>query len=172
MDYICRIPSPLGEITLSSDGQALTGLWFEGQKHFAAMLAPDAKACMLPVFCDTQAWLDLYFSAKQPDFTPPLCPKGTPFQQEVWSVLLTIPYGQTMTYGEIAMRIAKTRGTSRMSARAVGSAVGRNPISLIIPCHRVIGTDGSLTGYAGGIARKMHLLALEKASFQQPSRKE
>ena len=170
MDFTTHYSSPIGGITLASDGAALTGLWFDGQKHYAATLAgiPVEKPD-IPVFVETRCWLDLYFSGKRPDFTPPLAPTGTPFQQKVWDILLNIPYGMTMTYGEIAKRIVETfHETSlhppHMSPQAVGGAVGHNPISLIIPCHRVVGADGSLTGYAGGLERKTWLLRLERGS--------
>ena len=167
MDYTSRYLSPLGYITLASDGEALIGLWFEGQKHFATILTNEtSEDSNLPVFEQTRNWLDLYFSGECPDFTPPLAPNGTPFQQKVWRLLLAIPYGKTVTYGEIARRFVETfHETSlpkqHMSAQAVGGAVGRNPISLIIPCHRVVGANGSLTGYAGGLERKKFLLELE-----------
>ena len=123
---------------------------------------------MLTIFEKTERWLDIYFQGKEPDFQPPFsfsC--GSKFQQEVWKILLSIPYGKTMTYGEIAACIAKQRGLTRMSAQAVGGAVGHNPISIIVPCHRVVGTDGSLTGYAGGIDKKVGLLKLEHADMEQ-----
>ena len=120
----------------------------------------------LPVFEKTRRWLDAYFRGEKPDFTPPLSVETTPFRRAVWELLLTIPYGQTMTYGEIAAEIARRRGLSGMSAQAVGGAVGRNPISLIIPCHRVVGTGGSLTGYAGGIEKKVKLLELEHTDMR------
>lgn len=161
MDYRFSLDSPLGKLTLASDGEALTGLWFEGQKHFAAGLSDAAEERPLPVFAETARWLELYFAGDAPDFTPPLRPSGTPFQREVWALLRQIPYGGTATYGELAARIGEVRGLSRFSARAVGGAVGRNPISLLIPCHRVLGADGSLTGYAGGTERKAALLRLE-----------
>ncbi len=170
MEYIRHISSPLGEILLSGTDQALTGLWFESQKYCAATLAPPYEEKDLPVFEVTEKWLKLYFSGNEPDFTPPLSPKGTTFQKEVWDILLTIPYGQTVTYGEIARIYARRKGLPSMSAQAAGGAVSRNPISVIIPCHRVIGSGGKLTGYAGGIGRKQKLLALEKsvpASFRQ-----
>ena len=162
MDYIHHTVSPLGGITAASDGQALTGLWFDGQKYYADTLSGEYEEKRLPVFEMTDRWLDVYFSGKQPDFTPPLRMRTSAFRRAVWEILLTIPYGQTATYGEIADKIAKQRGLARMSARAVGGAVGHNAISLIIPCHRVVGADGSLTGYAGGIDRKVKLLKLEK----------
>jgi len=165
MDYIHHYDSPLGGITMASDGTALTGLWFDGQKYFAAHLSSDHEEKALPIFEQADQWLDIYFTGKAPDFTPPLHMRATPFQKAVWDILLTIPYGKTLTYGEIADRIAEQRGLSRMSAQAVGGAVGHNLISLIIPCHRVVGSNGSLTGYAGGIDKKMKLLTLEHADM-------
>ena len=162
MDYTDHYASPLGGITLASDGEALTGLWFDGQKYFAAGLAPENGPKALPVFKETARWLDMYFSGKAPDFAPPLHLRGTAFRRAVWEVLLTVPYGQTVTYGEIADRIAARKGLSRMSARAVGGAVAHNPISLIVPCHRVVGSGG-LTGYAGGLDKKAALLRMERA---------
>ncbi len=162
MEYTYHYDSPLGGITLASDGEALTGLWFDGQKYFAATLDEDHEEKGIPVFEQVKGWLDVYFSGKEPGFTPPLSMKTTPFRKDVWEIMLTIPYGQTMTYKEIAEKIAKKRGLSSMSAQAVGSAVAHNAMSLIIPCHRVVGTDGSLTGYAGGMDKKERLLAMEK----------
>ena len=161
MDWIRHVDSPLGGITLASDGEALTGLWFAGQKYEGSTLTPDHAEKDLPVFAQTRRWLDVYFTGKDPGFTPPLRLRGTDFRKTVWEFLLTIPYGQTVTYGEIAARIAQKTG-SAVSARAVGGAVGHNPVSLIVPCHRVVGADGSLTGYAGGVDRKKALLALEQ----------
>ena len=163
MEYTYHYTSPLGEITLACDGERLTGLWFENQKYFARTLENEHEEKHLPIFEETCRWLDLYFNGKIPDFTPPLCLKGTPFRRSVWEILLTIPYGETMTYGKIAEIIALRKEIPHMSAQAVGGAVGHNPISLIIPCHRVIGTDGSLTGYAGGLERKRWLLTFEKS---------
>lgn len=161
MDYATCCNSPLGAITLASDGRSLTGLWFEGQKHFAATLCAEHEKGNLSVFEDAARWLGTYFAGEKPDFTPRLALRGSAFCRKVWEVLLTIPYGQTMTYGEIARVLAVRQGLDRVSARAVGGAVGRNPLSIIIPCHRVIGAQGNLTGYAGGIGRKIELLALE-----------
>lgn len=161
MYYTADHVSPVGKILLASDGSALTGLWFYGQKYFAAGLPQENTAADLPVFRQTAQWLDVYFSGHQPDFMPPLCLMGTPFQKQVWQMLQQIPYGSVTTYGALAAEIAKARGLHAMSARAVGSAVGRNPVSIIVPCHRVVGSDGSLTGYAGGISRKRSLLQLE-----------
>ena len=161
MNYISHYNSPLGKITLASDGYALVGLWFDGQKHFDSTLGYGYEEKPLPVFDWTAAWLDIYFDGRIPDFTPNIVLNGTDFRREVWDILPTIPYGKTMTYGEIAGKIAQKRGAASISAQAVGGAVGRNPISIIIPCHRVIGAKGSLAGYAGGIERKAALLRLE-----------
>ena len=165
MIYTCHYSSPLGDIMLSSNGTALTGLWFDGQKYFGGTIPKEHPEKNLPVFDETARWLNLYFSGKAPDFTPPLSMETTPFRRAVWEILLSIPYGKTMTYGEIARLIAQRRGVQKMSAQAVGGAVGHNSISLIIPCHRVVGADGSLTGYAGGIEKKIRLLALEKTDM-------
>ena len=165
MDYIDHYDSPLGGITLASDGTALTGLWFDGQKYFGSTLAEEYEERELPVFDQTAEWLDIYFSGKDPSFTPPLSMRTTAFRKCVWESMLRIPFGQTMTYGEIACCIAKEKGIPQMSAQAVGGAVAHNSISLIIPCHRVVGSDGSLTGYAGGIDRKIALLELEGADL-------
>ena len=166
MSYIYHYRSPLGGITLASNGDKLLGLWFDGQKYFAARMRGESEEKTLPVFEQTEKWLDIYFSGKLPNFTPPLDMSGlSPFRKRVWEIMLTIPFGKTMTYGEIADRIAKQKGLSKMSAQAVGGAVGHNSISLIIPCHRVVGTNGSLTGYAGGIEKKVQLLTLEKTDM-------
>lgn len=165
MEYTYPYPSPLGGITLASDGEALTGLWFDGQKYFADNLDACREEKTLPVFDQAVRWLDLYFAGQEPGFTPPLKMKTTPFRKAVWEILLTIPYGRTMTYGQIAQQIARQKNLPRMSAQAVGGAVGHNAISLIIPCHRVVGANGSLTGYAGGLDRKIKLLTLEGADL-------
>ena len=169
MDYTHHYASPLGGITLASDGEALTGLWFQGQKHFAETLGREHSEKKLPVFAEAERWLDTYFGGSAPDHTPPLRMRTTAFRRLIWEILLTIPFGQTMTYGEIAAEAARRTGLDRISARAVGGAVGHNAVSLIIPCHRVIGADGSLTGYAGGLDRKKRLLALEGAEIVLPS---
>ena len=166
MQYISRYNSPLGTILLAADDIGLTGLWFEEQKYFAAGLDDKCEERELPVFESAKHWLDIYFSGNEPDFTPPLNFIGTEFQKEVWEILLTIPYGRTMSYGEIAKRIAGKRGTEHLSAQAVGGAVGHNKISVIVPCHRVVGSNGSLTGYAGGIDKKIRLLELEKTDMK------
>ena len=161
MIYTTRYDSPLGGILLAADDIGLIGLWFDGETYFADGLPENHEARETPVLRETRRWLDLYFYGHRPQFTPPLHPIGTPFQMKVWRILLEIPYGKTTTYGAIAARIAREEGKARMSAQAVGGAVGHNPISVIVPCHRVLGADGSLTGYAGGIDRKRYLLALE-----------
>ena len=154
---LTRYESPLGSILLAADQTGLTGLWFVGQKYFPSFSDGDFFENETPVLAEAKHWLSLYFSGKEPDFLPSLHPQGSSFRQAVWNVLLTIPRGQTMTYGEIARRL------NVRSAQAVGGAVGHNPISILIPCHRVVGSDGSLTGYAGGLARKEWLLHLEGA---------
>lgn len=165
MDFISHYDSPLGDMTMASDGTRLVGLWFNGQKYYAATLNKDyEERDDLSIFKETRRWLDLYFASKVPDFTPALFMRGSAFRCRVWEILLTIPYGHTMTYGELARAIARENGLKTMSAQAVGSAVGHNPISLIIPCHRVKGADGSLTGYAGGIEKKRWLIQREQNS--------
>lgn len=164
MNYTHHYTSPLGGITLASNGKALTGLWFDGQKYFGASLSKEHEERELPVFEQTDRWLDIYFSGKEPDFMPPIEMETTPFRKAVWRIMLEIPFGRTMTYGEIADKIAGQKGLPGMSAQAVGGAVAHNAISLIIPCHRVVGTDGSLTGYAGGVQKKKWLLEMEKSS--------
>ena len=161
MNYIAHYQSPPGGITLGSDGRVLTGLWFDKEKYFGDTLTEDYEDVNLPVFEKTMKWLDIYFSGKDPGFTPDMAINTTPFRRAVWEIMLTIPYGETMTYGQIASIIAEQRGQKRMSAQAVGGAVGHNSISLIIPCHRVIGTNGSLTGYSAGLDKKIQLLKLE-----------
>ena len=162
MLYTSHYASPLGGMTLVSDGTALVGLYFDGQKYAAEGLDATHTQKNLPIFEEARRWLDVYFSGRKPDFTPPTAPAGTAFQQSVWEILRTIPYGETTTYGAIARRIEQNTGC-RMSAQAVGGAVGRNPISILIPCHRVVGTNGNLTGYAGGIDKKERLLQWEGA---------
>ena len=163
MHYINHYHSPLGTILLAADDTGLTGLWFEGQKYFAQGLDKETEEKEFSVFQTARRWLDVYFSGQKPDFQVPLHFQGTTFQKEVWEILLSIPYGETTPYGAIAKQLAAKRGLPHLSAQAVGSAVGHNKISIIVPCHRVIGADGSLTGYAGGIWRKEKLLALEQA---------
>ncbi len=155
--------SPLGRIFLTADAEGLTGLWFEEQKQEAGPLKPACGGRERSVFSDAKRWLDLYFSGREPDIAVPMHQAGTEFQKEVWEILSRIPYGEITTYGAIARELAARRGIPRMSAQAVGGAVGRNQISLLVPCHRVIGSDGSLVGYGGGIERKAALLELEHA---------
>lgn len=159
MDWIAHVSSPLGPLTLAGDGEALIGLWFDDQRYALAGLDKDRKEGELPVFSETRRWLEQYFAGQAPAFCPPLAPRGTIFQRQVWAMLRDIPYGETVSYGELARRL------SCPSARAVGGAVGRNPVSLLIPCHRVLGAGRRLTGYAGGLWRKEELLRLEGAAF-------
>lgn len=162
MIYTSQYSSPLGKMTLACDDQAIVGLWFNGQKYFGNILPAETEEKEHPVFDQARRWLDIYFSSRQPDFLPPLKYGSTPFRKMVCDIMLTIPYGKTMSYGEIAALVAKNLGMKKMSAQAVGGAVGHNPISLMIPCHRVVGANGSLTGYAGGLERKVWLLELEQ----------
>lgn len=163
MQYVNRYQSPIGKILLAADDTGLTGLWFEGQKYFGLYLDKEHEERELPVFEQAKQWLDVYFSGREPDFKVPIHFIGTDFQKEVWEILYSIPYGQTTTYGEIAKQLAAKRGLKHMSAQAVGGAVSHNEISILVPCHRVVGTNGSLTGYAGGIDKKIALLKLEGA---------
>ena len=165
MIYINKMDSPVGQLTLASDGTALTGLWLENQKYYASTITSDSCECSLPIFDQTRKWLEIYFSGRTPDFDIPLAPSGSEFRQVVWKILCTIPSGKTLTYGAIAHQIHKQTGKTAC-AQAVGGAVGHNPISILIPCHRVVGTNGSLTGYAGGIEKKVALLKLEGASLE------
>lgn len=167
MTYTQHYDSPLGGILLAADDVGLTGLWFDGQKYFARGLSNERIEQETSVLAEAKRWLDIYFTGKKPDFTPPLHPIGSAFRRSVWEILLQIPYGQTTTYGEIARQLAKKQGLDQMSAQAVGGAVGHNEISIIIPCHRVVGADGSLTGYAGGIGKKEKLLELERADMRR-----
>ena len=167
MVYTCHYESPLGGILLAADEVGLTGLWFDGQKYFARDLPAEHTERNTPLLLKAGRWLDIYFTGREPDFMPPLHPVGSAFRQSVWEILLQIPYGQTMTYGEIARQLTEQKGGARVSAQAVGGAVGHNEISIIIPCHRVVGTGGSLTGYAGGIDKKIKLLELEHADMRR-----
>ena len=153
--FITTTSTPLGKVYLASDGKHLTGLWFELQKYFPSSILHTEKAPDLEAFKKTIQWLELYFAGRNPDFIPSIQPDGTPFRQKVWDILLEIPYGEVITYGDIARKLNVN------SAQAVGGAVGHNPISLIIPCHRVVGSDGSLTGFAGGLDKKTWLLKNE-----------
>ena len=167
MEYTCGYSSPIGEMTMASDGIHLTGLWFDGQKYFGSTLdkereeLPEHRAGEdIPVFGQTKKWLDAYFAGERPMSRPPLAPKGSAFRRQVWELLLAIPYGKTRTYGDLAKAMSGEK--TGMSAQAVGGAVGHNPISIIIPCHRVLGSGGQLTGYAGGLDKKEYLLKLER----------
>ena len=161
MQYVCKYISPLGTMTLAANGDALTGAWFDGQKYFASTLTSACEEAGLPVFRQAKAWLERYFSGQNPGETPAVHLEGSPFRMTVWNILREIPYGRVITYGDIARRIAFQTGKARMSAQAVGGAVGHNPVSIFIPCHRVVGSNGSLTGYAGGLSVKGELLRLE-----------
>ena len=158
MIYSAYYDSPLGNILLAADDEGVTTLDFTEKK--------DAVSRNHPILREAAHWLDIYFSGKNPGFTPPLHLFGTPFRMEVWRLLLDIPFGKTTTYGALAKEIARRRGVRRMSAQAIGGAVGHNPVALIVPCHRVIGADGSLTGSAGGLDKKAGLLSLEGITFQ------
>lgn len=151
---------------MSTDGQNLVGLWFERQKYYPDYIGELVPEGGCEVFRLTARWLDVYFSGEKPDFMPPIKLRGSEFQKEIWGFLTQIPYGQTATYKDIAAMYCEKNNAPKMSAQAVGGAVGRNPISVIVPCHRVVGSDGSLTGYAGGVTLKEYLLRLEKAVFR------
>lgn len=166
MAYLTNYLSPIGKLLLASDGQSLIGLWIEGQRYYADTLTGNIEenADDLPVFEETKTWLDNYFRGKNPGtHYLKLSPYGSEFRKRVWSILRTIPYGQVMTYGAIAKIIAAEDGKKIVSAQAVGGAIGRNPISIIIPCHRVVGSGGKLTGYAAGLETKDRLLKMEKS---------
>jgi methylated-DNA-[protein]-cysteine S-methyltransferase len=155
--------SPVGSLTLSSDGDSLVGLWIEGQKyHGGAISEKMTEKDDLPIFDVVKGWLDRYFAGERPDISQlPLSPKGGDFRRRVWDILREIPYGETTTYGDIAKRVAAAMSKESMSGQAIGGAVAHNPISIVIPCHRVVGANGSLTGYAGGVDVKTKLLELE-----------
>ena len=167
MLYYKKVASPLGEITLRSDGEALTGLWFADDKHYGAKDIAGAALADLDVFMQAEAWLAEYFAGREPKVSVPLKLQGSEFQMQVWRLLQDIPYGRLVTYGDIAKKIAAQKGVVRMSAQAVGGAVGHNPLCIIVPCHRVVGANGSLTGYGGGMWRKVRLLELEKVAMSK-----
>lgn len=167
MLYYKKVASPLGEITLRSDGEALTGLWFADDKHYGAKDIAGAALADLDVFMQAEAWLAEYFAGREPKVSVPLKLQGSEFQMQVWRLLQDIPYGRLVTYGDIAKKIAAQKGVARMSAQAVGGAVGHNPLCIIVPCHRVVGANGSLTGYGGGMWRKVRLLELEKVDMSK-----
>ena len=165
MCYTQKYCSPMGDIYIASDGKKIIRLWFGNGKYFDEALSDKMKGKKIPVLEETKKWLDCYFRGEIPDFMPPLSLSGSPFRIAVWEILKDIPYGETMTYGEIAGIIAKQRGIANMSAQAVGGAVGHNPIPIIIPCHRVVGKNGNLTGYTGGIDKKIKLLTIERVNM-------
>lgn len=167
MQYTCTFHSSLGRLLLASNGNALTGCWFMDQKYFGSTLSSPVLPghteipAELPLFDEVRQWLSIYFEGKDPGALPPISVTGTPFRLAVWDILKTIPYGKVVTYGMIAREMAARQNLPHMSAQAVGGAVGHNPISILIPCHRVIGANGNLTGYAGGMEKKRALLQLE-----------
>ena len=164
MPYISRYISPLGPMTITSDGLYLTGLWFDGQRYSPLVTGAENPDGTLPsVITEPAEWLDCYFSGERPDFIPALKLEGSAFRRRIWDMLLAIPYGHTVTYGELAREYARMNSLQAMSSQAVGGAVGHNPVSIIVPCHRVVGSGGSLTGYAGGVELKRRLLELEHA---------
>lgn len=168
MNYLSTYQSPIGEISIASDGENIIGLWIKDQKYFASTLKKEVKEKELEVFKLAKRWLDSYFSGEEPKVELPLKLEGSEFRQSVWKILCKIPYGKVITYGDIAKQIKKETGKN-MSGQAVGGAVGHNPISIIIPCHRVVGSNGSLTGYAGGIDKKIYLLKSEKVDISKYS---
>ena len=162
MHYLNHYESPLGAMTMAGDGEHLTGLWFDGQKYDRSTIDGNAEfKPHLPVFTQTAQWLDTYFEGTDPGFTPPIRVEGSDFKKMVTSIMLSVPFGATSTYARIAAEVARRLGRKQMSAQAVGGAVGHNPITLIVPCHRVLASDGSLRGYAGGVDRKERLLEME-----------
>ncbi|MCM1289123.1 MAG: methylated-DNA--[protein]-cysteine S-methyltransferase [Corallococcus sp.] len=164
MKHFNKYQSPLGELIMAADENGLAGLWFSREKRCTELFVERGYVTAdLPIFCDVKRWLDVYFDGKNPNFDLPLSFYGTEFQKTVWKILCGIPYGQTMTYGDIAKILARERGITKMSAQAVGGAVGSNDISIIVPCHRVMGANGNLTGYAAGLDKKIALLKLEGA---------
>lgn len=164
MHYTSLYQSPVGEILLAADDVGVVGVWFKDEKYYAYCLDKENNTPNeTPIIKELKRWLDIYFSGRNPDFVPPIHMIGTPFQIEVWNILREIPYGKTTTYSAIAEKIACNRGVARISAQAVGTAVGKNNINLIVPCHRVVATNNSLAGYAGGIDKKIKFLQLEGA---------
>ncbi len=164
MEYIFEYKSPIGGIIITSDETEITGLRFKGESE--AEVLSDKRYKETSAIKEAKKWLDIYFSGKNPGYIPAINATGTEFQKLVWKLLLEIPYGKTTTYGEIAGKIAEIKNVSRMSAQAVGGAVGKNPIAIIIPCHRVVGKKGKLTGYAYGIDKKISLLEIERADIK------
>ncbi|WP_026069123.1 methylated-DNA--[protein]-cysteine S-methyltransferase [Methanomassiliicoccus luminyensis] len=167
MYYSTTYPSPIGTITLACDGNNLVGLWLEGQRYHGKTMPEEiVEKNDMPIFDAAKRWLDRYFAGERPTISElPLAPRGSEFRQGVWDILCEIPYGEVITYGDIAKKMAVKMNKKRMSSQAVGGAVGHNPISIIIPCHRVVGSNGSLTGYGGGIGTKIKLLELERVDM-------
>ena len=166
MKYRSKYLSPIGKILLTADNAGLTGLWFETGKPFGPKTSPEYVAAEIPLFIEVKRWLDLYFSGQEPNFMPQMHVEGSPFQKIVWEMLQRIPYGTTVTYGALAEEAAGRLGRKKISARAIGGAVGRNKIAILIPCHRVVGSRGCLTGYSGGLDKKIYLLTLEGADIK------
>lgn len=169
VDMLTSYQSPVGELTLASNGEQLIGLWIADQKYFGSTLEQNTiETNELPIFKKTKTWLDQYFSGQSPDIANlDLAPRGSEFRQIVWQLLAEIPYGEVITYGSIAQKVAQYMGKSSMSSQAVGTAIAHNPISIIIACHRVVASTGDLTGYAGGIANKAYLLTLEGVDMKK-----
>ena len=163
MTHYTLYASPLGNLLIAAEPDGISGLWFEGQKNAPCPASTDGPDPSQPLLAAAVGWLDAYFSGQRPPALPPLLLRGTAFQLAVWRQLTLIPYGTTTTYQAIGQAVARLQGRRHLSAQAVGQAVGRNPVSLMVPCHRVIGSNGHLTGYAGGIGRKRRLLELEQA---------
>ena len=161
--FTMEYTSPLGPVTVSSDGEQITGLWFIGQKYYADTLEDSISRPSLPVFSQVTEWLDTYFRGENPEMQLPLSPKGSAFRRAVWDILLQIPHGELLTYGKIASKLQEAAGGKRVSAQAVGGAVGKNKLSILVPCRRAVGANGSLTGCADGIEKKIRLLAPEGA---------
>ena len=166
MNYYIEYQAPIGDLLIISDGENIIWLGVSGQKYAENVLQDSVLNSNLQIFADVRQWLDLYFSGVEPPFAIPLAPTGTLFRRAVWDILCEIPYGEVLTYGDIAKKIAKQQGKERMSAQAVGGAVGHNPISILIPCHRVVGAGGNLTGFASGMEKKIKLLGLEHIDMQ------
>ena len=166
MNYYIEYQAPIGDLLIISDGENIIWLGVSGQKYAENVLQDSVLNSNLQIFADVRQWLDLYFSGVEPPFAIPLAPTGTFFRRAVWDILCEIPYGEVLTYGDIAKKIAKQQGKERMSAQAVGGAVGHNPISILIPCHRVVGAGGNLTGFASGMEKKIKLLGLEHIDMQ------
>lgn len=167
MQFVSHYQSPIGPVTLVAEGDALVGAWFNDQRFFCSTLTPSAVAGVTPVLNDAARWLDDYFKGMRPEYLPALSFAGSDFRLRVWRLLVEIPYGQTTTYRDLGEKVAQNAGKRRMSAQAVGGAVGHNPICIFVPCHRVLAANGSLAGYAGGLERKEFLLRLEGINIKR-----